>query len=82
MSLSDLRKMGLLKAESAWSSRIPRSSVPAVLAGVCLVAAVAGCTMMVLGDGGAMTWVGLAIFGAGLGVFTWLNVRSVRADGL
>lgn len=82
MSLGDLRKMGLLRPEPEWTQRVPRTSVPTIAALGCVIMAGGGCTLMVLGNGGPMTWVGLGVFILGLAVFTWLNLRSVRAEGL
>lgn len=82
MSIRDLRKMGLLKPESEWKDRLPRSRVSVVWAVVWTVLAIGGCFFMVQGDGGSMTWVGLACFVAALCAFVRLNIKSVRSVGL
>lgn len=82
MSIRDLRKMGLLKPESEWKDRVPRSRVSSCWAVLWTVLAVVGCVLMVQGDGDAMTWIGLACFVVALCGFVRLNIVSVRAEGL
>lgn len=77
MSLEDLRRMGLLREGASETDPGPRSgvSLPAML-GTAAVA-IAGAAAMVLGDGGALTWIGIVAFLAGLFGFIWVNVRGV-----
>jgi tryptophan-rich sensory protein len=82
MSIRDLRKMGLLKPESDWKDRLPRSRVSVVWAVLWTTIAITGCVFMVQGDGGSMTWVGLACFVVALCAFVRLNINSVRGTGL
>ena len=82
MSIRDLRKMGLLKPESEWTERLPRSSVSVVWAVAWTIIALAGCVLMVQGNGGTMTWVGLTCFVVALGGFVRLNIQSVQGGGL
>jgi len=81
MSIRDLRKMGLLKPESEWSEQPPQSCVGGVSAGFWLVLAVSGCGLMIMGDGGLWTWVGLGGFSVSLCGFVRLNMRSVDGSG-
>jgi hypothetical protein len=82
MSLSDLRKMGLLKPENEWTSQLPHSPVSGIAATTWMLLAAAGCTGMALGDGGRWTWIGLGAFAVALVFFVTLNIRSVHGDGL
>jgi tryptophan-rich sensory protein len=82
MSIRDLRKMGLLKPESEWTERLPRSNVSVVWTIVWTTIALAGCVLMVQGNGGTMTWVGLICFVVALGSFVRLNIQSVQGGGL
>ncbi len=82
MSIRDLRKMGLLKPESEWTDRPPRSCVRGWMASVWLILAVAGCGLMLLGGGAWWTWIGLAAFVMALFGFVRLNIRSVDGSGL
>ena len=82
MSIRDLRGMGLLKPESQWEDELPRSSVSGTYAVFWAALAFGGSGLMVFGDGGGWTWVGLAAFAAALGGFVRLNIRSVRGHGL
>ncbi len=80
MSLSDLEKMKLLRPREEWSGRSERSLVqPLAAAGVALLG-VMGCILMIVGDGGRMTWVGLLMFTVALGAFTWINLRGICRD--
>ena len=82
MSLSDLRKMNLLKPEQGWNGRMPRSAVSGPRALLWLIVAILGCVLMVLGNGDLLTWVGLALFGIALWRFVALSLRSIRGGGL
>jgi hypothetical protein len=77
MSLKDLRKLGLLRPETEWSGRVPRTTVRSVSAGASAILGGAGCMAMVVGDGGLWTWLGLAGFGVALLVFTIVNVQAI-----
>lgn len=82
MSIRDLRKMGLLKPEPQWEDRVPRSSVSACWTVVWTALAIIGCVLMVRGDGGTLTWLGLICFVVALCGFVRLNICSVKAGGL
>ncbi len=82
MSIRDLRKMGLLKPESQWQDRAPKSSTSACWTVLWATIAIGGCVLMDLGDGGGLTWVGLAGFVVALCGFVRLNIGSVQAGGL
>ena len=49
MSVSDLKKLGLLRKESDWDAKHTRSFVPLIMWLVTAVSAIAGCVMLVLG---------------------------------
>ena len=82
MSLSDLRKMNLLKSEQDWTGRMPRSAVSGFAAFMWLVAAIAGCVSMAVGVGRGWTWVGLGLFSLALWRFVALSLRSIDGVGL
>jgi hypothetical protein len=82
MSIRDLRKLGLLKPESEWTDRLPGSNVIGFLAFFWTILAIGGCVLMVFGDGGGWTWVGLGSFAAALVGFIRQNITSVDAGGL
>lgn len=82
MSIRDLRKMGLLKPEAQWQDRVPNSATSSWWTILWTAVAIAGCVLMVWGDGGGLTLIGLAGFVVALCGFVRLNIRSVRAGGL
>jgi hypothetical protein len=77
MSLEHLRVMGLLRDEATWDGRIQRSGV--VVSEMLAAAAVCagGCVAIALGDGGRITWLGIAAFLIGLFFFLAVNLRGV-----
>ena len=77
MSLTDLRKLDLLRPEEEWSGRTPRSTVHVSLAGVAAAMGLGSCVLMALGDGGVPTWIGIAVFSVALVAFTIVNVRAI-----
>ena len=79
MSLSDLKKMQLLRPEEEWSGKPDRSKVNRLLAMLSGAASVGGCLMMAMGDGHALTWYGLLVFAIGMGIFVAVNIRGVDA---
>ena len=81
MSVSDLKKLGLLRPESEWSGKgVGRSAYPLRTA-LFGVLGLAGCGAMVVGDGGMWTWIGLAVFMLMLALFVFVNVRAVGDVG-
>ena len=78
MSVSDLQKLGLLRAESDWNPRNMRSYVPRLLWMVLGCMAIGGCVMLALGDGDLISWLGLIIFSVALLGFVWMNIASVN----
>lgn len=80
MSLTDLRKLDLLKPETEWTGRVPRSQVRPFAAMVSAAVGIAGCVLMAFGDGALLTWVGLAMFGVSLAVFTMVNVSAIGGN--
>ena len=77
MSVSDLKKLGLLRKESDWDAKHTRSFVPLFTWLVTAVSAIAGCVMLVLGDGGPVTWIGLVVFSVAMVGFVSMNISSV-----
>ena len=77
MSLSDLQKMKLLRPESEWSGAPARSEVQSILAFLTGMLGIAGCVLMIVGDGHLLTWIGLAMFAMALGSFTWVNLKGI-----
>ncbi len=76
MSLEHLRGMGLLRDESQWG----RYQSSGVFISALLAAAVlctAGCVAIALGDGGRLTWLGIAGYLVGLFCFLGVNLRGV-----
>ena len=41
---------------------------------------IAGCVLMAFGDGALLTWVGLAMFGVSLAVFTMVNISAIGGN--
>ena len=80
MSLTDLRKLDLLRPESDWTGRVPRSNVRVLAAAVTAGAGIAGCVMMAMGDGAFLTWVGLCVFAVALVLFTMVNVSAIGGN--
>ena len=80
MSLSDLDKMKLLRPEKEWTGTPERSQVKSFLAAVTATTGIAGCVLMAVGNGQALTWIGLLLFALALGSFTWVNLRGVWRD--
>ncbi|MCH2134201.1 MAG: hypothetical protein MK116_10665 [Phycisphaerales bacterium] len=77
MSLSDLKKMQLLRPEEEWSGSPQRSDVQPLLAMITAAIGILGCILMIVGDGRSLTWIGLLLFSVALGTFTWVNLRGV-----
>ena len=77
MSVSDLKKLGLLRRESDWDTTHTRSFVPLITWLVTALSAIAGCVMLVFGNGGVVTWIGLVIFSVAMVVFVFMNISSV-----
>ncbi|MHC4126918.1 MAG: hypothetical protein ACYTE6_15830 [Planctomycetota bacterium] len=77
MSLEHLRGMGLLRDETTWDGRHQPSGV--VVSTLLLAAALctAGCVAIALGDGGRVTWLGVAGYLVGLFCFLGINLRGV-----
>lgn len=78
MSLSDLRKLNLLRPEEEWAGHSPRSNVNSIGALVSAAAGIGGCVLMAIGDGDWLTWAGVALFGIALVCFTLLNTGAIR----
>ena len=85
MSVSDLQKLGLLRPESDWDPKHTRSFVPLFIWLIMAVMAIGGCVMLVLGDGGILTWIGLGVFSIALIGFVLMNIasvnRAIRSEG-
>lgn len=77
MSYDELEKHGIFLPESHWGeSDLNRPSSPWLLAGLGAVAG-AACIGMVLGRGGALTWLGAGLFLLTLWGFTWAATRAI-----
>ncbi len=77
MSVSDLKKLGLLKPESEWHGKgAGRSAAPLRSLGLGAVS-IGGCVAMVAGNGSFLTWVGLIAFCVSLAFFVFVHVREV-----
>jgi hypothetical protein len=77
MSLEHLRSMGLLRDEEEWDGRHqPTGVVVSVLLAAALVCT-AGCVAIALGDGGRVTWLGVAGFLVGLFGVLGINLHGV-----
>ena len=77
MSLSDLRKLDLLRPETQWSGRVPRANVNVPLAVVSAAMGIGGCVAMGFGDGGVVTWLGLGSFCVSLAIFMAVNLLAI-----
>jgi len=77
MSLEHLRSMGLLRDETTWDGSHQPSGV--IVSALLAAAAVctAGCVAIGLGDGGRVTWLGIAGYLVGLFCFLGINLRGV-----
>ncbi|MHC5001834.1 MAG: hypothetical protein ACYTJ0_01810 [Planctomycetota bacterium] len=78
MSLEDLRRMGLLRDEDDVAPVAAHVAPRVALTVATALVALVGCVAMVFGDGGAVTWVGVVAFLAGLFAFIAVNLRAVR----
>lgn len=77
MSYDELEKHGIFLPESHWGeSQLNRPSSPWLLAGLGTVAG-AACIGMVLGRGGAVTWLCAGLFLLTLWGFTWAATRAI-----
>lgn len=78
MGLEDLKKAGVLLPKEEWGQRDLTTDVKKlpllVVAGLAPVSAV----LMYVGDGKALTWIGLALFFVFLGGFTFLSLKGIR----
>jgi hypothetical protein len=78
MPLEHLERDGILRPREEWGGRRPESNVARVplLAAALLVPVAAA--LMFLGDGGVLTWVGLALYFVFLVAFTVISLRGIR----
>ena len=80
MSLRDLEEMGILLPQDKWGQLDLHTSVNKVqLVGAALLAAV-GAIMGYAGNGGPVTWVGVALLLVFFAWFTWLSMTAVDAQ--
>lgn len=80
MSLDDLRNHGVILPEKEWGTRSLKTTVPLLPALAGFVAAAAGLALAYLGDGRAVTWVGVCLFMGAFFFLTWLCDRAVSAQ--
>jgi hypothetical protein len=77
MSVSDLKKLGLLRPESEWTGRcVGRSAYPLRTFTLALFA-IGSCAAMAFGTGLAWIWIGLLVFVTSLVLFVMLNIHAV-----
>jgi ABC-type transport system involved in cytochrome c biogenesis permease subunit len=69
--------MGLLRDETTWDGRHQPSGVVVSALLAATVVCAAGCVAIALGDGGRVTWLGVAGFLVGLFCFLGINLRGV-----
>ncbi|UCC47351.1 MAG: hypothetical protein JSV41_07510 [Gemmatimonadota bacterium] len=77
MTIDDLREQGVLLPEEEWGKHSLKTTAPRLPLAVALLVATAGCALMLLGDGGILTWVGVALFIVTLYASTWMLDRAV-----
>lgn len=78
MSLEDLEQAQLLLPREQWGTHDIHTHVaklPLLVSGALVLLSAA---MMYAGNGGWLTWVGLALFFAVLTAFTWVSLRGIR----
>jgi hypothetical protein len=77
MSVSDLKKLGLLRPESEWTGNgVGRSAYPLRTFSLAMLA-IGGCAAMAFGSGLALISVGLVVFILSLTLFVCLNIHAV-----
>lgn len=78
MSLESLEQDGILLPREQWGKADLHTTVnkPRLIA--LGVVAVAGCGLMLWGDGNAWTWIGLMLFLADLFAFTAFSMQAIR----
>jgi hypothetical protein len=77
MSLEHLRSMGLLRDETTWDGRHQPSGVVVSVLLAAAAVCTAGCVAIALGDGGRVTWLGVAGFLVGLFGILGINLHGV-----
>jgi hydrogenase-4 membrane subunit HyfE len=77
MTIEDLREQGVLLPEEEWDKHSLKTTVRKLPLAIALLVATASCVLMFLGDGGRLTWVGVAVFILTLYAVTWLLDRAV-----
>ena len=77
MTIEDLREHGVLLPEEEWGSHRLETTVPEWPLAVTFLVAAASLVAAYLGDGGALTWVGVVVFLVAIYLVTWLVDRAV-----
>lgn len=77
MTIDDLRDQGVLLPEEEWGKHSLKTTVPRLPLAAALLVATLGCLLMFLGNGGLLTWVGVAVFIITLYAVTWMLDRAV-----
>ncbi len=78
MSIEDLREQGVLLPEEEWGEHELETTVPQLPLAIALAVAALAIGTAILGDGGPLTWIGVAAFILTLYVLTWMFDRAVR----
>ncbi len=78
MSLEDLENAGVLLPREEWGQRdlTTTANKPALL--LIGLGALVAATLMYVGDGRTLTWIGCGLYLTTLYGFLWLSVRAVR----
>ncbi|MBN1341762.1 MAG: hypothetical protein JXQ73_03740 [Phycisphaerae bacterium] len=78
MSLEDLEQAGILLPRKEWGTRDIHTEVaktPLVVLGSLVPVSA---TLMYVGNGNWVTWIGLGLFFAQMVAFTWLSLRGIQ----
>ena len=78
MSLETLNNMGFLRDKDEWGGKVQRSAVSRPVTVVAALLGAGGCVAMAVGNGGALTWLGLLAYFAGLFSFIAASLRGVK----
>lgn len=77
MSFEELERRGIFLPQEEWGEvELTSSANPWRLAALGTVP-IAGCIAMILGEGGAWTWIGAGAFVVGLWAYLWSMIRGI-----
>lgn len=77
MTIDDLREQGVLLPEQEWGKHSLKTTAQRLPLAAAMLVATASCVLMLLGNGGRLTWVGVALFIVTLYAVTWMLDRAV-----